>query len=112
MKKIKQQEVGLRKFLKDAWELTIERSRTHKALRLLNKQSWSVEFLTAMLYRAAKAYGTELEMTIMSKDGVSLMIRTTDNKPVDRLKDDDIFNNLDNDVKINQFISQIQKGSK
>lgn len=85
-----------------------ERAQTRKALRLLNKQSWSVEFLTALLSKAAKINGKHLEMEIISKDGVRLIVRTTD-ALVEKADDDNIFNHLDDDVRINQFMNELRR---
>lgn len=92
----------------DLWDLWIERTKTKKALRILVQQEWSVEFLTAMLYRAARLYQQPLEMTIESKNGTKLIVRTTDVNATP-FKDDDIFNNLDDELKVQQFIDQVGK---
>jgi hypothetical protein len=99
-------------FLKEAWALYKERVLTRRALRLLNKQEWSVEFLTAMLYKAAKAYGQSLEMTITGPGGVNMTIRTADKENPTRFKDESILERLDDELAVQQFISQVQGGSK
>jgi hypothetical protein len=99
---------GLSKFIRDAWDLSIERGKIHKALRLLNKQSWSIEFLTALLQRAAKNYGSHLEMTITGPGGFSVTVKTTDGSTSNKYKDDDIMQHLDDEVKVNQFIAMMQ----
>jgi hypothetical protein len=107
-KQKKPKEPGMGTFLKEAWGLMAERGKIHRALRLMNKQTWSVEFLTALLYRASKTYNTQLEMEIVSKDGVKLVVRTTDTNKT-QYKDDDILQHLDDEVKVSQFISLMQK---
>jgi hypothetical protein len=100
--------VGLRKFLKDAWDISLERVRINKALRRMNKQEWSIEFLTAMLYRAARHYGQQLEMTIVGPGGMAITVRTTDNKPPTNYSDDSILNHLDDELKVRQFIEMME----
>lgn len=93
--------------IKKIIDIYYERAQTRKALRLLNKQTWSVEFLTALLSKAAKINGKHLEMEIVSKDGVRLLVRTTD--ALVENNDDNIFNHLDDDIKINQFMNELRR---
>lgn len=94
--------------IKKIIDIYYERAKTRKALRLLNKQLWSVEFLTTLLSKAAKINGKHLEMEIVSKDGVRLIVRTTD-ALVEKADDDNIFNHLDDDVRINQFMNELRR---
>jgi hypothetical protein len=95
-------------FIKELWALQIERSKVHKAMRLLSKQEWSVEFLTALLVRASKLQRQQLEMELVSANGHKIIIRSTDGSP-QTLPDEDIFNHLDDDVKIRSFINRMSK---
>jgi hypothetical protein len=106
--KKKTKQPGLRTYLKEAWALMVERGKIHKALRLMNKQTWSVEFLAAMLYRAAKNYNTSLEMEIISPDGAKIIVRSGDPNKT-QYKDEDILQHLDDEVKVNQFIDMMQR---
>jgi plasmid stability protein len=99
--------VGLSKFIKDAWDLAVERAKINKALRILNKQEWSVEFLTALLVRAAKHGGSQLEMSIISPNGTQLVVRTSDS-PKTQYKDEDILEHLDDELKVQQFIAAME----
>ena len=94
-------------FIKQAWALSIERSNTRKALRTLNKQQWSVEFLTAMLVRASNVVKQPLEMTIIGPGGVAIRINTIDNIETP-YRDDNIFNHLDDEVRMRQFMESIK----
>jgi hypothetical protein len=96
----------MRKFIKDLWLVLVERNKTHKALRMLNKQEWSIEFLTSLLYRAAKIQGQNLEMDIKSPDGMIITVRTADNKPT-KWKSEDIFDHLDDEAAINRWAEQM-----
>jgi spore coat polysaccharide biosynthesis protein SpsF (cytidylyltransferase family) len=98
---------GFRKFLKEAWALWKERQHTHRALRILNKQEWSVEFLTALLLRASTMSGKPLEMTIHGPNNVAFTVNTIDHKQ-NYQQTDDIFNFLDDDIKIKQFMESIR----
>lgn len=101
---------GLWHFLKEAWSIAVERAKIHKALRLLNKQSWSIEFLTALLYKAAKSYGTSLEMTITGPGGLALVVKTADTNTT-QYKDENILEHLDDEVKVQQYITSMQRKS-
>lgn len=94
------------KFIKEAWGICVERYLTHRALRLLSKQSWSIEFLSALLIRSAKCMGTDLEMTISDESGRSIKVNTlTVQQPL--YKDDSIFDHLDDEVRIRQFMNSV-----
>ena len=82
-----------------------EQAKRRKALRLLEKQHWSVDFLSTLLLKSAKMLGTPLELTIVSPDDVKLVITAKDLKTDDgRIDDTDIFNHLDDQAAVNDFI--------
>jgi hypothetical protein len=95
----------MRKFLREAWAVLVERQKTHKALRLLSKQEWSVEFLTAMLVRASRVTKQQLEMSI-TNGGNSITVRTIENQ-TSKFKDDSIFDHLDDQAKVNQWVESM-----
>jgi hypothetical protein len=99
---------GLMVFLKEAWAIAVERAKINKAMRLMNKQMWSVEFLTALLYKAAKSYGTSLEMTINGPGGLSLVVKTGESRNPTSYKDESILEHLDDEVKVQQYIAMMQ----
>jgi hypothetical protein len=99
---------GFGAFLKEAWNLWKERQHIHKALRILNKQEWSIEFLTSLFARAVKHFNEPLEMIISGPGGVSVMVRSTEAKNF-ALADDDVMNHLDDDVFIRQFMERLKK---
>ena len=81
-----------------------ERYKIHKAMRILQKQEWSVEFL-AMVLRKAVDNG-------MTTRGVSLEIRNGNNAIVMKVEDkvkelasESIFDQLDNTAAVNAFIA-------
>lgn len=95
-------------FIHQAWELFTERYRTRKALRLLSKQEWSVEFLTALLVRAANMAHRQLEMTITNNSTV-VKVNTIDTPMSGTYRDDSIFNHLDDTLRVNQFINEVNR---
>lgn len=95
--------------LKQVWDVYSERYRVHRALRLLKKQEWSVEFLTAMLIRAANMVHKPLEMTIIGPGGTRIIINTLESPTPIALQDESIFNHLDDEMKIRSFISEANK---
>ena len=96
-------------FLRQLIDLHIERQKTRKALRILSQQEWSVDFLTAMLIRSANLAHRPLEMTIYSKNGTAIKINTIDTPTSSVFTDDSIFNHLDNELKMKQFIEGVNK---
>ena len=84
-----------------------EQVKRRKALRLLEKQHWSVDFLSTLLLKSARMLGTSLELTILSPDGVGMKITAKDLKTDDgRIDDADIFNHLDDQAVVNSFIAR------
>lgn len=84
-----------------------EQARRRKALRLLEKQHWSVDFLSTLLLKSARMMGTSLELTIVSPDNVRMIITAKDLKTDDgRIDDTDIFNHLDDETAVNDFITK------
>lgn len=84
-----------------------EQAKRRKALRILEKQHWSVDFLSTLLLKSAKMLGTPLELTIISPDDVKLVITAKDLKTDDgRIDDTDIFNHLDDNAAVNDFIAR------
>jgi hypothetical protein len=98
----------MRQFIKDAWEVLKERYKTRKAMRLLCKQEWSVDFLTALLIRAARISKQNLELELVSPLGQRIIIRSTDPAPR-ALADDSIFDHLDDEAKLQAFMREVNR---
>lgn len=81
-----------------------EQAKRRKALRLLERQSWSFEFLCAMLRSAARE-DSGVSLTITSRDGTKVEL-TARQAASTQLPDgyDDIFNHLDSDAAVDSFI--------
>ena len=91
-------------------EIQWEQARRRKALRLLQKQVWSVDFLSTLLLKSAKMLGTSLELTVISPNNEVLKITAKDLKQDDgRIDDTDIFNHLDDQTAVNDFIYRHSK---
>lgn len=95
-------------FFKQAWDIYYERTKTRKALRLLQKQEWSVDFLTALLIRASNMTNKPLEM-IITNNNMTIRINTIDSSMNATYRDDNIFNHLDDELKIKQFIDEVNR---
>jgi methyl coenzyme M reductase alpha subunit len=96
------------KYFKLALDVIAEDVRRRKALRIMNKQEWSVEFLEKLLIRASKSYSKGIELELVSPLGQRLIIRSTDAAVKKLAEEDDILLHLDNEVKVQQFIDKIQ----
>lgn len=83
-----------------------EQALRRKALRTLVKQEWSVDFLIALIRKAADIKKDKIELEIVNKEGVHLLISSV--SPMnERLDDsDDIFNHLDDDAAVARFIRE------
>lgn len=91
--------------LRKVIEIHYEQARRRKALRILQKQSWSIDFLSTLLLKSARMLGSPLELTIVSPENIACKITakdlTTDDGKID---DTDIFNHLDDQAAVNDFI--------
>lgn len=104
MKKRKSED-GTISLLRQFLTIRHEQALRRKALRLLEKQEWSVDFLTALLVKAAKLYGSPVEMELTSPSGVKMKL-TSVNAQTGLDDSDDIFNHLDDDLAVQRFISK------
>ena len=81
-----------------------EQAKRNKALRLLAKQEWSLEFLTAVVQKAGSG-GRPVEIEVINKSGNRIIIRSDDkNLRGNDYVSDDIFNHLDDDTAVQKFI--------
>ena len=89
-------------------DIHYEQARRRKALRLLEKQSWSIDFLSMLLVKAGKSLGHGVQLEITDKNGVKLRLtydqaaRADSN--VQLSADTDIFNRLDDSAAVEDFI--------
>ena len=89
----------LRKML----EVLYEDVKRRKALRLLEKQAWSLDFLSMALLKAGRHLDEGLVMVITDRNGVKMELRYDDVK--DRVEEDNVFMRLDDDSFVEKFIA-------
>lgn len=89
-------------------EIHYEQAKRRKALRLLEKQSWSIDFLSMLLVKAGKSLGSGVQLEITDKNGVKLRLTYDKALKADANQqmsaDTDIFNKLDDSAAVEDFI--------
>ena len=83
-----------------------EQAKRRKALRILKNQEWSIDFLVLLLQRATVLSHHGITMTVTNKQGQSVVIHVNDRPDQVLNLDDNIFNHLDDNVAVEQFIRQ------
>ena len=83
-----------------------EQARRRKALRILNRQEWSVEFIEYLCEHAAKVLNKDIVIAVTSPAGHKLEIKSIAEHAANLMADDDIFNKLDDDVAVAEFIRE------
>lgn len=83
-----------------------EQAKRRKAIRILQKQEWSFDFLALLLVKASRLAKDNLSLTITDRAGVSCALTYDRAKSADSVQqfDDDIFNHLDDDLAVSDFI--------
>lgn len=102
----KEKEPGL---LRQVIAIRYEQAKRRKALRLLNKQEWSVEFMEYLVAHAAKDMNKRIEIEIESPAGHKLRIKSVDADYNSISADNDIFNHLDDQAAVDRFIRENSK---
>ena len=90
----------LRKMVEALWE----DAQRRKALRLLERQAWSLDFLSMALMKAGRHLNDGLVMVITDRNGVKMELRYEDVK--DRADEDNVFMHLDDDSFVERFIRE------
>ena len=82
-----------------------EQAKRRKALRLLEKQNWSMDFLAGVLIKAAK---NNERLSLVIEDPVGRKITLTTKEAAARFEniDDSIFNHLDDEIAIQRFVRE------
>ena len=96
------QEVSI---IKQLIAIHYEQAQRRKALRILEKQTWSADFITMLLTKAAKASGIPLTLVIENVGGQKLTL-TADGTKKSEETDDDIFNHLDSEAAVQAYIAR------
>lgn len=93
--------------LKKIIEIHYEQRRRRKAITTLQKQEWSFDFLALLLVKASKLANKNLSLVIKDKAGVSYTLSYDNANRADTVQslDDSIFNHLDDDIAIQEFIN-------
>lgn len=81
-----------------------EQAKRRKALRQLAKAEWSMEFLSSVIVHAAEMLHKDIEIMIESKSGHKMYISSIKSRDNSIKADDDIFNRLDDEAAVQQFI--------
>ena len=85
-------------------EVLYEDVKRRKALRLLSKQAWSLDFLSMALVKAGRHLDEGLVMVVTDRNGVKMELRYEDGK--DRVDEDNVFMHLDDDSFVERFIME------
>ena len=80
-----------------------EDARRRRALRLLEKQAWGLDFLSMALVRAGRHLDEGLVMVITDRNGARMELCYDDAK--DRADEDNVFMHLDDDAFVERFIA-------
>ena len=83
-----------------------EDAKRRRAIRVLEKQSWGLEFLSAALVRAGKSLGEGISLVIVNRDGVRMELSYDSARSSLEASglDDSIFMKLDDDLAVERFI--------
>lgn len=85
-----------------------EQAKRRKALRQLAKSEWSMEFLTQVIVNAAKSLKQDIVIELETKHGHKMKISSIKGSSGALETDDSIFNKLDNEAAVQQFILEHQ----
>lgn len=103
-KKVKKQKEA--SLLSKIIDVYFEQFKRRRAVKILEKQSWSFDFLSLLLVKASKLTDRNINLEIINRDGTRLLLtvdKAKQSSVTDRL-DDSILNHLDNDLAIQDFI--------
>lgn len=104
-KEKKQKEPSLVRKLID---IHYEQAKRRKAVRIMEKQAWSFDFLSMLLVKAGRQLGDGVQLDITDKNGVKMTlsysraVQSDANTALDT--DNDIFNRLDDKAAVDDFI--------
>lgn len=84
-----------------------EQARRRKAIRLLSRQSWSVDFLCLLLVKSARMLGNGVTLEVVNKDGQAIRLAYTKEMEASvEGTDDSILNHLDDDAAVADFVAR------
>lgn len=87
-----------------------EQAMRRRALRYLEKQAWSIDFLSLLLVKAGNRMGEGVELVVTDKNGVSIRLsynNAVKSEAVKAMSDaTDIFDRLDDEAAVESFIAE------
>ena len=89
-----------------------EQAKRRKALRELEKASWSYDFLVDVVKKAANDINKGITIELEKSNGDKIRITSVSESTMQFAVDDDIFNQLDNQAAVNAFIMKHQRRPK
>jgi hypothetical protein len=102
---MKNKEPGIIKQVISIW---YEQAKRRRALRQLAKAEWSLDFLSEVLVHSAKVLNRDIIIELETKQGHKMKLSSVLSKS--KLSTDtDIFNHLDDEAMVQQFIREYGK---
>lgn len=89
--------------LRQIIRINYEAALQNRAMRIMKKQKWSVEFLTEMMKKVSDQE-SPMELVLVSPSGEQLIIRPRNDEMAQF--DDDILNHLDDEAAVRSFIAK------
>lgn len=85
-----------------------EDAKRRRALRVLERQSWGLDFLSMALVKAGAYLGEGIVLTIVNKDGGKIVLSYDDARRSASAAglDDSVFMHLDDELAVERFIRQ------
>ena len=99
--KYNEKEPGL---LRQIIAIHYEQAKRRRALRILSKQVWSVEFFEYLIKKTAKELHQNIEIELESPAGHKMRMKAVTGEESRLSADNDIFNKLDDLTAVNSFI--------
>jgi len=62
------------RFIKDLWTVEVERAKARRAMRMLTRQSWSLEFMIYLLNKSVELSRKNGHMVLRNKDGQEIVL--------------------------------------
>lgn len=81
-----------------------EQAKRRRAIRQLAKADWSIEFLCEVVKKSAQMLHKDIEIEVESKSGNKIRISSVKDYSSMLSADSDIFNKLDDEAAVQQFI--------
>ena len=85
-------------------EIYYEQAKRRKAIKILEQQKWSYEFLSYVLVKASKDAGTPLTLELTDAGGSKMTLSY--DSALKTASVDNIFDHLDDDLAVERYIRQ------